>query len=165
MPGPSKRPTKLRKLEGNPSKRKLPEHEPEPAPGIPACPAHLRAAAKKEWMRITPELYVLGLLTNIDRAALAAYCVNYGRWVETEKQLAKVGKKSNKQIASLYKTTNGNLIINPLLCVSNKAQELMHKFLVEFGMTPASRARLGEVKKGKREDDPMEEVLSRGRQN
>ncbi len=32
--------------------------------------------------------------------------------------------------------------MNPYVGTANKALELMHKFSVEFGMTPASRTRL-----------------------
>jgi P27 family predicted phage terminase small subunit len=58
----------------------------------------------------------------------------------------------------LYKTTNGNLIISPLLSVSNKAMEQMHKFLTEFGMTPASRSRII-VDKSNQIDDALSEFV------
>jgi phage terminase small subunit len=46
--------------------------------GSPTCPRHLSREAKVEWRRITRELKHLGLLTKIDRAALAIY-VRAGR--------------------------------------------------------------------------------------
>jgi len=123
---------------------------------------------------------VLGLLTNVDRAALAAYCDSYGLWVEADEEIKKI-RKQNREFDRLRKkypdqkapmangmvreTMQGNVIIEPMLSVRNRALEQMHKFLVEFGMTPASRCRITADKPKHKEIDPMEEVLSRGRQN
>ena len=49
---------------------------------LPPCPGHLTAAAAKEWRRVAKALHGMGVVTAIDRAALAAYCQAYGRWVE-----------------------------------------------------------------------------------
>ena len=38
----------------------------------------------------------------------------------------------------LLKSPNGFPVMSPYLFVANKALELMHKFQVEFGLTPAS---------------------------
>lgn len=151
--GPKTKPTKLKKLEGNPGKRPLPVNELQVDPGIPARPTFLKGAAKKEWDRVAPELFRLGVLTKIDRAALAAYCQAYGRWEEAERKVKKDGY--------LFETSNGNLIQNPMLSVANKALELMHKFLTEFGMTPSSRVKVsgeisGQIMKPK---TPMEKIL------
>ncbi len=81
------------------------------------------------------ELYSLGLLSNLDRAALAAYCVAYGRWHDAEEIL----RKTN--VVLVAKGT-GNMYPNPYLHIANKAMEQMHKFLTEFGMSPSSRTRV-----------------------
>ena len=52
------------------------------------CPEHLSPAAQAEWRRLAQSLQQDGLLTQVDRAALAAYCQSYGRWVEAEQKLA-----------------------------------------------------------------------------
>ncbi len=80
------------------------------------------------------ELLALGVLTTVDRAALAAYCVAYARWAEAEKQVEKLG--------TIVKTANGNLIQNPYLAVANRAMEQMTRLASEFGMTPSSRSRV-----------------------
>lgn len=79
-------------------------------------------------------LVALGMMTQIDRSGLAAYCQAYARWVEAEESLAKRG--------TIVKTKAGNVIQNPYLAVANKAMDNMRKFLIEFGMTPASRSRV-----------------------
>ena len=48
---------------------------------------HLNTAAAAEWRRIAKTLQQHGVLTTIDRAALAAYCQGYARWVEAEEKL------------------------------------------------------------------------------
>lgn len=110
------------------------KNEPKPDLSMSSAPEHLSRYALMEWGRVTVELYRLGLLTEIDRAALAAYCQCYGRWREAEEELAKTGLTIT--------TTNGNVIQNPIVGIANKSLEMMHKFLVEFGMTPSARTRV-----------------------
>ncbi len=139
MAGRKPTPTNIRILKGNPGHRPLPENEPVPETCIPSPPDHLDGESLKEWKRITSELHTLGLLSNIDSTALAAYCQCYGRWVEAEKGI--------KESGLMVKTTNGNIIQSPLVGVANKAMLMMHKFLVEFGMTPSSRTKVSAIKK------------------
>src|SRR5919108_3560121 len=89
--GPAPTPTALKLLLGNPGKRPLPKGDPRPTPGVPPCPSWLEGEARKEWRRITPELRALGLLTAVDRAALAAYCQSYARWRQAEEVLSRRG--------------------------------------------------------------------------
>lgn len=97
-------------------------------------PKHLDEEGQKEWRRIAKELYALGLLTKIDRSALAAYCQAYSRWVKASEEM---------ETASLtLMTENGYQYPNPLLGIINNSLEVMRKFGVEFGMTPSSRSRL-----------------------
>ncbi len=132
--GPPPKPTKLKLLSGNAGKRPLNPNEPEPEVEIPEIPEHLGEEARREWERISTDLADVGLLTRIDRAALAAYCQAWARWVEAEGQLKKFGV--------IVKSPNGYPMQSPLLAIANKALEQMRKFLTEFGMTPASRTRI-----------------------
>jgi P27 family predicted phage terminase small subunit len=141
----NRKPTALKKLAGNPGKAPLNENEPKPAITIPECPKHLSRDAKKEWRRITPELERLGLISEVDAAALAAYCQAYGRWVEAEKAIKKHG-------AIVY-SPNGYPQQSPHLAIANKAVEQMRRWLVEFGCTPASRSKV-EAKPKEDEADP-----------
>lgn len=134
MKGRKPLPTRLKELAGNPGKRPLNRREPKPKTQIPPCPATLSAQARSEWKRITAQLQPLDLVSHLDRAALAAYCNAWARWVEAENELKKSG--------TVVKSPSGFPIQNPYLAVSNAAVEQMRKFLVEFGLTPASRSRL-----------------------
>ena len=49
--GRKPKPTAVKILEGNPGKRKLNEHEPQPQRKAPPCPKWLEPEAKKEWRR------------------------------------------------------------------------------------------------------------------
>jgi len=112
--------------------------EPKPEVIRPSCPAWLAKEGKREWRRISKELEALGLLTRVDRAALAAYCQCYARWVEAEAALVKQGGGMTLTCT----TDKGNLIQHPAVGIANKAMAEMRSFLTEFGMTPAARTRI-----------------------
>jgi phage terminase small subunit len=80
--GRKPKPSALKMFEGNPGKRALNQNEPKPPIETPECPVHLDDEVQAQWNRITPELTTLGLISRIDRAALAAYCQAWSRWVK-----------------------------------------------------------------------------------
>jgi len=150
MKGRKPIPSKIKALRGHPDKRPhAAKGEPAPPPGLPDCPNHLSLEAKGEWARITDELAACGLLTRIDRAALAAYCQAWGRWVQAEQEL--------KKTSLVVKTTAGNVIQNPYLSIANKAIEIMYRLLAEFGMTPSARSRI--KIDGPQHEDKLEKLL------
>jgi P27 family predicted phage terminase small subunit len=100
----------------------------------PACPAHLTAPAAREWRRVSRVLRDAGVLTAADTAALAAYCQAWGRWVEAEERL--------QEVQLLYRTPSGHVQQSPWLGIIHKQLELMGRYMVELGMTPASRSRV-----------------------
>lgn len=178
MPGPQKKPTTLKVLEGNPGKRALPANEPQPQKDakVPACPAYLKGVARREWERVAGELYRLGLLTVVDHAALEAYCSAYQDAVEATQELARLKRnyreylKSRKKDPRQVRPSNGmicftsknNVIIEPMVSVEKQAWERVKSFAVEFGMTPASRARIGSSTGGagkKKAQSPLERML------
>lgn len=142
MRGRKPTPTHLKLVTGNPGKRKLNAREPMPARSMPEPPPHLAEEAKAEWARISEELYRLGLLTKADRAALAAYCQSYARWVKAESAVAKMAERDELTGGLMIKTTNGNAIQNPLIGIANKAMGDMMRYAAEFGMTPSARSRI-----------------------
>lgn len=150
MPGgrPPK-PTKLKELTGNPGRRPLNKNEPQPNQKRPPCPKHLVGEARKEWNRMAKQLFDLGLLTEVDRAALAAYCQAWARWIEAEEKL-----RTNGMVVM---TDKGYPVLSPYWSVANQSMKQMKSFLTEFGMTPASRSRVTVNKED--EADPYEEFL------
>ena len=134
MRGRKPKPTALKLAEGNPGKRRINGAEPKPPRSLPDCPDHLSMEAKAEWHRIAESLNQTGLLTQVDRANIAAYCQCYGRWVEAEQRLA--------ETPPILRMPSGYIQQSPWLTISNKQLELMVKYMAELGLTPASRSRL-----------------------
>lgn len=127
-------PTALKIANGNPGKRPLNMNEPTPDPAIPMCPSHLDDLAREEWDRVSYELYEIGILSNIDRAVLANYCIAWSRSIQAELKL---------QDGNLVLTgKDGGVYQSPWLAVANKAHEQTVKYASELGMTPSSRTRL-----------------------
>jgi hypothetical protein len=55
-------PTKIRILNGNPSRRPLPANEPQFTPGIPARPSGMSGRARKQWDQLIGEMANSGVL-------------------------------------------------------------------------------------------------------
>jgi len=107
------------------------------AGGQPRCPEHLDPVARKEWRRLARPLFEAGILTVADRAAFAAYCQAWSRWVEAETKLREGPK--------LIRSPSGYVQQSPWIGIANKQSELMGRYLAELGLTPTARTRLAEV--------------------
>lgn len=155
-------PTRLALVRGRPA-RKLPKPEKEIRAPLdePTPPAHLSDEAKVEWGRVIAVLVQLKLMTQLDRASLAAYCQAYGRWVQAERALAAMAEKDLLTRALMIKTSGGNAIQNPLVGIANKAQADMVRYAAEFGMTPSARTRLQAGASGSNEN-PFEAFRKSG---
>jgi len=154
MRGRKPKPTVLKLLDGNPGKRPLNDQEPHPAQGIPNRPDWLDAEAQAEWDRVTAELSEMGLLTLADRAALAAYCTAWSRWVDAEAMVKKFG-------TIVKSPEKGFPMKSPYLSIADQALETMRKLMVEFGLTPSSRSRI-RVSPGGDEVDELDRFLETG---
>lgn len=127
-------PTEIKKMTGNPGKRKLNENEPKPALIAPKMPRHLNESAQREWKRIVKELRAMNLLTHADGDSIALYASSYALWIEASAKLASEGM--------VVYTEKGYPVLNPHLSVINSAVRTMKALLIEFGMTPAARSRI-----------------------
>ena len=67
------KPTQLKILTENPGNHPLNLNEPQPPLVLPEPSAFLNKYAKEEWKRIAVALNRIGILSEIDVAALAAY--------------------------------------------------------------------------------------------
>ena len=161
MRGRRPKPTLLKLVTGNPGKRAINLREPKPVPKMPEPPAALSAEARQEWDTVAPQLFELGLLTSLDRMALAAYCEASACWALAQRALAEMAERDPVTRGLLIKTTNGNAIQNPLIGIRNKAQSDMARYAAEFGMTPSARSRVkDEALAPVKEIDPAAEWLS-----
>lgn len=151
MAGRPPKPTALKKLGGNAGKRAINKSEPKPATKRPSCPKHLGGEAKREWNRMANQLFKVGLLTEVDRAALAAYCQAWARWIEAEDEMRK------PDFRMITVTDSGYPVVSPWLNIATMAMKQMKAFMTEFGMTPSSRSRVTVA--AEPETDPYEAYL------
>ena len=76
-----------------------------------------------------------GLLTKVDRDALALYCDSYQIYCKALERLTKAE-------AVIESPNNKHPMQSPDLAIVNKQREGMRQLLTEFGMTPSSRSRV-----------------------
>lgn len=79
-------------------------------------------------------MFPLGMVTELDRASLAGYCVSWARWVEAELRV--------NQFGSILISSDGGMYQSPYLAVANRAMADMQRFGSLFGFDPSSRTRL-----------------------
>ena len=101
---------------------------------LPRCPAHLTPSAAREWRRVVGVLTGMGVLTAID--ARRARRLLPGLW-----PLGRGGGAAAES-SLLYRTPGGHVQQSPLLGIIHKQLELMGRYMVELGMTPAARSRV-----------------------
>jgi len=119
------------------------------------CPPWLLPDAQAEWERLAPSLTAMGILTEHDIEAFAGYCQAYARWREAEEFLSQHG--------TIFKTPSGYVQQVPQVSIAMQNLKIMQSFCSEFGLTPASRARLyANTGDNESEEDPMEAVLKGG---
>ncbi|CAN7201637.1 phage terminase small subunit P27 family [Acidovorax sp. LjRoot118] len=160
-------PANVHRLRGDPSKKGAAALDQETIRipiQVPTCPMHLGAAARTEWNRITPHLVTAGLVTELDRAALAAYCQAWGEWAVLEAKVKQLMVKDGAD-ALVDVTPSGYKQVAALAQARDRSLDRMLRFAKEFGLTPASRI---QSTTGQQmalpgvPDDPMEGFLAAG---
>jgi P27 family predicted phage terminase small subunit len=151
--GPLPKPAALRLLEGNAGKRPLDLSAGiNPRIEVPSAPKHLGQEARKEWKRITPILAELGLVSGLDRAALALYCQAVGRLSELETAfngqvdrlvtVEKVDYADAVYKASYSVTPSGYAQQSVIVQLIKSHREQVNRYLMHFGLSPAARGRV-----------------------
>ena len=172
--GPKPLPANVHLLRGNPSKLSAAElkgsvqFEVE----LPSLPKHLLPEAKKEWKRAAGELLRYGLVSKLDRTALALYVQEWAWLVWHEEALQRDIKLAEAKRAAwdlvqqakvvqaeangeefapaaypggdgfMLPTPNGSFTYNPHWVARNKHAAGVDKFQASFGMSPSSRGRV-----------------------
>ena len=135
--GRPRKPTALKQLAGTYRADRAPRDEPKPSPlAHDAPPITLEREGAELWRDMVDELRRLGLLTSVDRAALAAYCAAFQRIAEARRGMKRTG-------GPVVKDASGALRMNPWVRIEKAATETLTRIATEFGFTPASRPRLG----------------------
>lgn len=146
--GPAPKPTKVKELQGNPSKRKLNSHEPKPKRGA-ILPSELNAKAAKFIERVRPVLDDTGILTDADIPALEMMANHYALAWRAAQIVNEQGLTVTDAFGSVHK--------HPMLQVMKDNSALLRAYMGEFGMTPSSRTRLQVPEQ--QEVDELEQLL------
>lgn len=159
MSGPRPKPTALKRLQGNPGHRPLNDDDLKVEAGMPEMPKGLPKAARREWKRMSKLLLEKGVLSALDGRALEGYCRCCALCEQLQKNVDEFGAIQQVPMTN----RNGDLIgykptANPALSKLMSAEALKLRFLIEFGLSPASRSKLHV--EGKPAVDPMEDFLA-----
>lgn len=98
----------------------------------PEAPEHLSKKELKVWNKTIKLLAPSCVLSTIDGGVLAAYCCSYVRWMEAESEI--------ESLTSFG--ANGQIVVNPLVNISRRAQADMVAYANQMGMTPSARMRV-----------------------
>lgn len=142
--GHNRKPTHLKVIQGTARPSRMNKNEPKPPPIAPKCPARLPAKAKKEWRRLAPDLERLGLLTRLDRDALADLCLCIVRLEEAEQDIAKRGM--------LVPGGLGGMKRNPNIITAKEYRAALSRWCDKFGLNPAIRGSMN-IARPEKEDD------------
>lgn len=146
--GPPPKPRALKLLQGTfRPDRDAGMPDPDPITVVPKAPSHLTTVAKREWRRVCGQLIELGVLTDLDLAALEGYCSAYGRAVEADRALKKGG---------LTMLSPQGFIARPEVAIARTAWAEARRFAQEFGITPASRTRVAPAGKKNGAGKPLD---------
>lgn len=153
MDGRKPVPTEIKKLRGNPGKRRLPregeEAQPEMYDELPPPPEWLGKYGVNEWNRVGPVLQKQRLLTEADLLAFTTYCLNVHVLVESAIDIEDNG---------MTVTGARGEVRNPALSAFTAATSAIRAFCAEFGMTPSSR---GRIKLPGDDGETLEDLMNR----
>jgi len=140
-PGPKKKPTALRLLEGNPSKRPL--NESEPVCEFPATKPAIVARneiASAEWNRLMAAMPP-GLYTAADVPVLTTYALAWAMLAESQRLI---------QLDGITITTPKGRTAHPATRSWKQAVDTLAKCADRLGLHPGARAGLDLPKRGDR---------------
>jgi P27 family predicted phage terminase small subunit len=134
MKGRKPQPTALRILHGNPSEKRLPQHEPDPQGDLYAAPAWLSDEQRESWVYAI-EHSPARLLKCLDRGVLATWVCAEAAHKEAAQHVAAEG-------TVVVCEDKGVRIQNPYLRVMTKQAEIMMRSAQLLGFAPAVRPRI-----------------------
>ncbi len=137
MKGRKRIPSSINDLRGNPGKRKENGQEPKPAPGPARArpPLPLTKEGGAHWRRLLKQLRDAKIYTQLDGPALALLADALAKWQKAQEHIIQHG-------AVMFDDDGRLLGQNPNIGVQQDAFKTLSKLMVEFGLTPSSRARL-----------------------
>jgi phage terminase small subunit len=155
-------------MNGNPSRRPLPENEPKYAPGVPDRPVGMTAGARKQWDTLVSEMAASGVLRMVDAGALAMLCEDLAMLDSLRKGLYQMVREIKNQAKAQGKKVPGGALVHLSRTTEGRRtlstiQELKAQIIIqrrEFGLTPASNSRVeATFGGGQMNMDPLEAAL------
>ncbi|HLV15958.1 MAG TPA: phage terminase small subunit P27 family [Pseudomonas sp.] len=142
------KPAVVHLVRGNPSKKNAAELQAEVQQSMleaeaPEMPDWLDEDAQAEWNRVVPDLLKLGLISTLDRQALAQYCEavsDYRRWTLKIRELNESLSMPDRGDVQTYKTGAKDLSIWRKL--RNDAERRADAAGAKFGFSPMARRTL-----------------------
>ena len=120
-------------------------------------PDDLNEWGRKLWIQIATEYAKHSLITIVDNGSLFAMCNEYGVYCEASDIVAVKGIEIDEPVYSQKGEMVGTKrVINPARKVASDSFKNYRMMCVEFGLTPASRTRVGSQTK-KNDHDPFAE--------
>jgi P27 family predicted phage terminase small subunit len=163
--GPPPKPTALRVLSGNASKRRLNREEPTPPSGEISPPVWLEGQGLKVWEWLAPVLGDMAVLTTADPHSLGLLSDAYAEYIEHQAYLREHGRTYESR--HLQMDTDGNtferVIIRPRpeVGMMQDAWKRTRAGMQDFGLNPSARSRI-RTADPKGEEDPFDAWRKRG---
>lgn len=156
--GNEAKPVQLKKLHGTYRKDRAPKNEMgvDPCPVMPPPPVYLSEVGVRVWHETTEQLSALKMLHTVDLELLAAYCLA----AETMEKMATDLKVEGHTVMMQNKGGGVYQIKNPKWTILNESIDKMHKIALQFGWTPAARAKISVPDQGE-EKDPFAKLEAR----
>lgn len=137
--GRKKLPTKIKEMQGTLDVSREVENEMQVdlVLQIPQPPELLSEIGKKEWYKVTNQLFNLNMLHNIDLRLIEAYCNEISLYIETEMMLREKGR------IQVFKNPDGTIKhaqAVPYQKIAKDALNTALKLATQFGLTPVARA-------------------------
>lgn len=122
------------------------------------CPKWLDAEGRREWRKIVGALQGLNLLTNVDVTALAVYCCQVSDHVALTRRI-----QTETHVEILDDSGEPKQVPNPQLEEwreeRRKIARVIRGYLTEFGLSPATRAKLALPPKDNKPKDRFGELF------
>lgn len=147
MAGMPRKPALIRRMEGNPGRRPIPEEI--TTLGEVLLPAGLSVEAQDCWHVIKGSLPI-GLLSQADTAVMERMANAWARYRECQRFIERAGL--------MVRGAMGEMRRNPYLLVQRQAAEEMHQCGEVLGLSPVARTRIA-ANLVPPEPDPMELLL------
>jgi P27 family predicted phage terminase small subunit len=137
--GRKKTPTKIKEMQGTLEKSRTIENEMvvDLVSKLPTAPDWLSEIGKKEFVKVTTQLFNLEMLYSVDLRLVEAYANEISLYLECEMKLRKENRIDE------FQSSEGTVLrrqASPLVKMKNDALNNSLKLAAQFGLTPVARA-------------------------